>query len=179
MSTSYLALLRGINVGGKNKLPMKDLAALFVAAGCADVRTYIQSGNVVFHATPGRREAVCPWSLSKSPRDSDTGRRWSCGRSSSSGTSSRITRSSRRAWRGQAPRPVPRRRAGPGSGRRRSTRIDRRRTGSSCGAGRSSCTSPEGVADSKLTNAYFDSKLATVSTGRNWRTVSKLVELMR
>ena len=43
-----VALLRGINVGGKNKLPMKELAALFVDAGCEEVRTYIQSGNVVF-----------------------------------------------------------------------------------------------------------------------------------
>ena len=48
MSTRYLALLRGINVGGKNKLPMKDLVELFVEAGCRDVRTYIQSGNVLF-----------------------------------------------------------------------------------------------------------------------------------
>ena len=38
---------------------------------------------------------------------------------------------------------------------------------------------PNGVADSKLTNAYFDSKLATTSTGRNWRTVTKLLELMK
>lgn len=45
--TTYLALLRGINVGGKNKLPMKDLARFFVDAGCRDVRTFIQSGNVV------------------------------------------------------------------------------------------------------------------------------------
>ena len=36
---------------------------------------------------------------------------------------------------------------------------------------------PNGSADSKLTNAYFDSTLATVSTGRNWRTVCKLLEL--
>jgi hypothetical protein len=34
------------------------------------------------------------------------------------------------------------------------------------------------VARSKLTNAYFDSKLKTTSTGRNWRTVIKLLELM-
>src|SRR5215831_15707810 len=53
MAKTYLALLRGINVGGKNKLPMKDLSALFVAAGCGDVRTYIQSGNVIFRAEPG------------------------------------------------------------------------------------------------------------------------------
>jgi uncharacterized protein (DUF1697 family) len=46
----HAALLRAINVGGNNKLPMKELAAIFVAAGCRDVCTYIQSGNVVFSA---------------------------------------------------------------------------------------------------------------------------------
>ena len=51
-TSRYVALLRGINVGGKNKLPMRDLAAMFTEAGCTEVRTYIQSGNVVFSATP-------------------------------------------------------------------------------------------------------------------------------
>ncbi len=46
----YVALLRGINLGGYNKLPMKDLTAMFADAGCKDVKTYIQSGNVVFRA---------------------------------------------------------------------------------------------------------------------------------
>src|SRR3990172_4148776 len=46
----HVALLRGIDVGGKNRLPMKDLVAVFGRAGCRDVRTYIQSGNVVFRA---------------------------------------------------------------------------------------------------------------------------------
>jgi uncharacterized protein (DUF1697 family) len=50
MPATHGALLRGINVGGKNLLPMKDLAEAFVAAGCAQVRTYIQSGNVIFSA---------------------------------------------------------------------------------------------------------------------------------
>src|ERR1700723_613092 len=49
-SLRHVALLRGINVGGKNMLPMKELMGLFVAAGCGDVTTYIQSGNVVFSA---------------------------------------------------------------------------------------------------------------------------------
>lgn len=48
MTSTYLALLRGTNVGGKNKLPMKQLVQLFVEVGCSDVRSYIQSGNVVF-----------------------------------------------------------------------------------------------------------------------------------
>ena len=47
----YIALLRGINVGGSNRLPMKDLTQLFERCGCAEVQTYIQSGNVVFRST--------------------------------------------------------------------------------------------------------------------------------
>ncbi len=43
----YIALLRGINVGGKT-LAMKDLIAVLQRVGCANIRTYIQSGNVVF-----------------------------------------------------------------------------------------------------------------------------------
>jgi len=37
---------------------------------------------------------------------------------------------------------------------------------------------PNGMADSKLTSAWFDSKLSTVSTGRNWRTVTKLLAML-
>lgn len=52
MPATHIALLRGINVGGNQILPMKDLAALFTDLGCTDVRTFIQSGNVVFTAKP-------------------------------------------------------------------------------------------------------------------------------
>lgn len=44
----YVALLRGINVGGRNKMAMADLRAAFEAHGFAEVTTYIQSGNVLF-----------------------------------------------------------------------------------------------------------------------------------
>ena len=44
----YLALLRGINVGGRNKVSMTDLRDVAAALGHADVVTYIQSGNLVF-----------------------------------------------------------------------------------------------------------------------------------
>jgi uncharacterized protein (DUF1697 family) len=47
----YVALLRGINVGGNNLIRMADLRACLEADGFDDVRTYIQSGNVVFTAT--------------------------------------------------------------------------------------------------------------------------------
>lgn len=46
----YVALLRGINVGGKNIIKMTDLTACFQELGFEQVRTYIQSGNVIFHA---------------------------------------------------------------------------------------------------------------------------------
>lgn len=46
---TWIALLRGINVGGHNRLPMKDLSQIFETAGCKQVKTYIQSGNVVFN----------------------------------------------------------------------------------------------------------------------------------
>ena len=48
---TWIALLRGINVGGRNRLPMADLRRIFADAGCRNVNTYIQSGNVVFSAT--------------------------------------------------------------------------------------------------------------------------------
>lgn len=45
---TYIAILRGINVSGKNKIIMKELKAAFEAANFQNVATYIQSGNVVF-----------------------------------------------------------------------------------------------------------------------------------
>jgi uncharacterized protein (DUF1697 family) len=51
----FVALLRGINVGGSNIIKMTDLRAAFEAAGFVDVETYIQSGNVVFSARPGNK----------------------------------------------------------------------------------------------------------------------------
>lgn len=47
---TWIALLRGINVGGRHIVPMKDLRTLLEDNGYADVRTYIQSGNVVFES---------------------------------------------------------------------------------------------------------------------------------
>jgi uncharacterized protein (DUF1697 family) len=48
--TTYLALLRGINVSGKNPVPMAKLKETFADLGFAGVKTYLQSGNVVFQA---------------------------------------------------------------------------------------------------------------------------------
>ncbi|HEY3239871.1 MAG TPA: DUF1697 domain-containing protein [Acidimicrobiia bacterium] len=48
--TSYVALLRGINLGAKNKVPMPALRSVVESLGHEDVRTYIQSGNVLFRS---------------------------------------------------------------------------------------------------------------------------------
>jgi uncharacterized protein (DUF1697 family) len=56
--STYVALLRGINVGGKNRIPMAGLASCFEDAGYTDVRTFIQSGNVVFRADRGEQAAL-------------------------------------------------------------------------------------------------------------------------
>jgi len=48
--TTYIALLRAVNVGGTGKLPMAELKAMCSDAGFTDVETYIASGNVIFHS---------------------------------------------------------------------------------------------------------------------------------
>jgi uncharacterized protein (DUF1697 family) len=47
---TFIALFRGINVGGKNSLPMKELVSLLEGLGCQSIRTYIHSGNAVFES---------------------------------------------------------------------------------------------------------------------------------
>ena len=56
--TTYVALLRGINVGGKNLIRMPALKTCFEENGFEDVATYIQSGNVVFASSETRNAAL-------------------------------------------------------------------------------------------------------------------------
>ncbi|MCT9075524.1 DUF1697 domain-containing protein [Streptomyces fulvoviolaceus] len=58
MTTTYAALLRGINVGGSRKVPMADLRTLMEGLGHDDVRTYLQSGQAVFTADHGDEESL-------------------------------------------------------------------------------------------------------------------------
>lgn len=57
-ATQYLALLRGINVGGKNIIKMADLKTCFEGMGLTAVITYIQSGNVLFQSSEKNRAAL-------------------------------------------------------------------------------------------------------------------------
>jgi uncharacterized protein (DUF1697 family) len=54
--TAYVALLRGINVGGKNPIPMADLREMLTALGLHDARTLLQSGNAVFRSAASAAE---------------------------------------------------------------------------------------------------------------------------
>lgn len=56
--TRFVALLRGVNVGGSNRLPMADLREALTRDGLASVRTYIQSGNIVLDSPTDEVEVV-------------------------------------------------------------------------------------------------------------------------
>ena len=173
----YVALLRGINVGGNNLLPMKDLAAIFAKAGCSDVSTYIQSGNVVFRADPALA-AKLPELISKAI---------------AKGFKMEIpliVRSAAELRKVAAAHPL----AKPGADPKYlNVGFLAKRPDAAALAGLDPKRSPpdvfvvkgseiyihfpNGGARSKLTNQYFDSKLGTVSTYRNWNTVLKLLEM--
>ncbi len=173
----YVALLRGINVGGKNMLPMKALAGMFVEAGCWEVSTYIQSGNVVFGA------------------DANT----------IAGLGAVITRQMEAQFGLQVPVVVrsaaelqtviegnPFLKEGADMEMQHVCFLAHLPSGEMVAAldvGRSTPDEfavvgreiymqlPNGVARTKLTNAYFDAKLKALSTMRNWRTVLKLAAM--
>ena len=56
--TTWIVLLRGVNVGGHRKLPMAALRELLAEVGFENVRTYIQSGNIVLDSPDGDRDSV-------------------------------------------------------------------------------------------------------------------------
>lgn len=55
---TFVTLLRGINVGGNNSLPMKEFSVLLQGLGCSNVKTYIQSGNAVFQSAKAQPKAL-------------------------------------------------------------------------------------------------------------------------
>jgi uncharacterized protein (DUF1697 family) len=171
-----LALLRGINVGGKHKLPMKDLAQVFIDAGCTDVRTYIQSGNVIFKTKPANLERIItkrieevfghkiPVVLRTAEQLGDTIQNNPFLKAGVPETTLHVyflaTLPNARSVTDLDPARSP-----PDTFLVRGREVY--------------VQLPNGMARTKLTNNYFDSKLATTSTARNWRTVLKLYELMR
>ncbi len=178
MPETYLALLRGINVGGKNKLPMDRLRELFVAAGCRDVRTYIQSGNVVFTAEPAVVASLSdvmsahiaerfgyrvPVIVRTAAQLDDVMRHNPFILEGADAETLHVF------FLADLPHP------------RNVAALDPDRSPPDAFVVRGQdvyLRLPHGAARTKLSNAYFDAKLATVSTGRNWRTATALLALM-
>jgi uncharacterized protein (DUF1697 family) len=179
MSETYLALLRGVNVGGKNKLPMNALADICLEAGCKNVRTFIQSGNVIFSAN-ARGRAQLPGKIAALIAERFGYR------------TPVILRTLEQLTAVVANNPfleqggsddalyvlfladVPNADVVAG--------LDPERSPGDAFLVRGQeifLKLSNGAADSKLTNIYFDKKLGTISTGRNWRTVTKLLALMK
>ena len=173
-----VALLRGINVGGKNKLPMADLVAMFREVGCDDVRTYIQSGNVVFSAGPDLVGDI-PSLISASIMDQFGYSIPVVTRTASE--FEEIVRANPFAETGAEANRLHVMFLADLPDRAHVEALDPNRSPSDEFAvlGREVFLHfPNGVARSKLTNAYFDSSLSTTSTSRNWRTVGKLLEMV-
>jgi uncharacterized protein (DUF1697 family) len=175
----HVALLRGVNVGGKNRLPMQDLAAMFRAAGCDSVRTFIQSGNVVFSA-----EAALAARISTVIAKAIATR---CGF-----TAPVVVRRAEEMARLARHNPYLEAGADPKTlhvvflldtpAAARVATLDARRSPPDDFVVRGReifLRCPNGVGRSKLTVAYFDSRLATTSTARNWNTVLKLAAMAR
>ncbi|HEX4228112.1 MAG TPA: DUF1697 domain-containing protein [Bryobacteraceae bacterium] len=179
MPAKYLALFRGVNVGGSNKLPMKELAVIFTASGCRDVQTYIQSGNVVFNA-PAKIAAQASVTIARKVRDrfgfevpivmrtaEEVGAVLSANPFLAQGAAENTLHVSF-----LADLPAP-------------SNVQQLDPNRSVGdmfvvVGREIYMQlPNGMARTKLTSQYFDSRLKTVGTVRNWRTVQQLCILMR
>jgi uncharacterized protein (DUF1697 family) len=172
----HVALLRGVNVGGNRKLPMKDLATLFEQAGCTSVRTFIQSGNVVFAARAALAKKVP--ALLADAIEARFGFRVPIALRTGEELASLI----------QANPFLPA--ADPKTlhvgflvdtpARALVDKLDPRYAPPDefrvIGRDIYLCY-PQGLGKSKLTNAYFDSRLGIISTVRNWNTVNELARL--
>jgi uncharacterized protein (DUF1697 family) len=176
-SHRFVALLRGINVGGKNVLPMKDLVVMFEKAGCTDVVHYIQSGNVVFTAKPAIAKTIADVICKAIEKKFKI-------------AVPVVVRSSAEIAAVASNNPFLK--AGVEVERlhvvflkdRPSVEMAKildpnRSPGDSFEVrGGEIFLSITSAAKTKITNAWLDSKLKTVSTGRNWRTVLKLREML-
>lgn len=178
MPAPYLALLRGINVGGKNKIPMTGLIELFGEAGCRDVQTYIQSGNVIFSADPDLA-ATLPGAIAARIAE-----RFGCRVPVVLRTAAQLGEvvcNNPFLAEGTAIETLHVLFLAEQAAAHSIAELDPDRSPPDAFSVRGRevyLRLPNGAGRTRLTNDYFDAKLATVSTGRNWRTVTTLFELM-
>ena len=177
-SVKHLALLRGINVGGKNLLPMKELIAIFSTAGCDDVGTYIQSGNVLFNA-PSKLLPRLSSSISEEIaarlglRVPVILRTFVQLEDVLNNNPFLKVGAEEKLLHVYFLANTPDQAAVIKLDPNRSPADEFRVIGQHI-----YLRLPNGMGNTKLTNAYFDAKLATVSTARNWATLRRLLERM-
>jgi uncharacterized protein (DUF1697 family) len=176
MAKSYVALLRGINLGSRNKVSMADLRELLVSVGAEDVQTYVQSGNAVFKSQDGEAEIAAAV-------EEEIGRRLGLDVTVLVRTKAEIARivaGNPFAKSGKEPASLHVTFLAEKPSRARIGKLDPKRGGDDelRVVGREvylHC--PNGYGRSKLSNAYFEKELGVAATTRNWKTVTKLAEL--
>ncbi|HKD86365.1 MAG TPA: DUF1697 domain-containing protein [Terriglobales bacterium] len=178
VTQSYVALLRAINVGGKHILPMKHLVEMFCDARCVNVRSYIQSGNVVFSA-PEKIAKGIPSLL-----EQQIEKRFGFPAPVILRTRDELAKVARgnpflKAGAPERELNVYFLAGQPSAAAVKSLDPQRSAPDRFQVIGREIYLhTPNGMGRTKLTSAYFDSKLKTVATARNWATVLKLLEMM-
>lgn len=173
---TYVALLRGINLGARNKISMSDLRELVGGVQADDVTTYLQSGNVVFKtaAPAGGLAAALEAAIKR-----ELGLEIAVLLRTPADLAGLVEGN---PFAASAPEPktlhvtflADRPRAGrfdvldPARSPPDEFRVAGREVYLHC---------PNGYGRSKLTNAYFEKQLGVAATTRNWNTVTKLAEL--
>jgi uncharacterized protein (DUF1697 family) len=178
VATTFVALLRGVNVGGANRLPMAALQTAFADAGGREVETLLQSGNVVFEAAANAGEAVVERARTSIARvlnidapivlrDGESWSRLVAGNPFiAAGADSETLHAACLS-------------AAPSAERIARLETNRSPPDAFVVVGAEVYLSlPNGVARSKLSNAWLDARLGVVSTMRNWRTVTKLAAMV-
>ena len=177
--TAYVALLRAVNVGGRNSLPMAALRETLAASGLDDVSTVLQSGNVVFHS--GKAEATVAKLVRSTIADGfglethvlvRSGKELAAIAAKNpflAGGKTRDPKSLHVAFLEKAPAKAATAALDP----------DRSPPDAFAVRGREVYLSyPGGSGRSKLTLAYLEKVLRVEGTARNWRTVVRLAELL-
>jgi uncharacterized protein (DUF1697 family) len=171
----FVALLRGVNVGGRS-VPMGELRDLFAALGHTDIRTYIQTGNVLFGSTRGDTVALAD--EIRGAIEAEIGHRVSVVLRTPSELG-RVLGANPYATRGDtAPLYV--------------TFLDGMPDAAACARLDAAVGSPDeftvrgrevyvwcptGYGRTVLSNEFFERRLKLAATTRNWRTLTKLTEL--
>jgi uncharacterized protein (DUF1697 family) len=174
---TYVALIRGINLGSQKRVAMADLRAVFEGLGAKDVATYVQSGNLVFKSADGaqkltraierriRRDlglGVTVLVLTRPQLTKVLG--------GNPFAKARIEPAKLHVtFLAEKPARTKVGKLDPEHGKPDEFRVVGQQIYLHC---------PNGYGKSKLTNAYFETGLGIAATTRNWKTVTKLGELM-